>query len=50
MDIIIVSAISGNKDQLAQLPSDITIFGKPIPFHEIKGFILGRIAARQRVA
>jgi hypothetical protein len=32
------------------LPADITIFGKPIPFHEIKGFLLGRLAARQRSA
>lgn len=48
MDIIIVSAISGDEQQMAKLPRDITIFGKPIPFHEIKGFILGRMAARQR--
>lgn len=48
MDIIIVSAISGDREQLSALPSDVTIFGKPIPFHEIKGFILGRFAARQR--
>jgi len=30
------------------LPPDVTVFGKPIPFHEIKGFLLGRVAARQR--
>ena len=30
------------------LPTDVTIFHKPIPFHELKGFVLGRLAARQR--
>jgi len=48
MDIIVVSAIDRDEILSRGLPSDITIFGKPIPFHEIKGFILGRLAARQR--
>ena len=48
MDIIVVSAIE--REEIAQkgLPPDVTVFGKPIPFHEIKGFLLGRVAARQR--
>ena len=48
MDIIVVSAIE--EDEIAQrgLPTDVTVFGKPIPFHEIKGFLLGRLASRQR--
>jgi len=48
MDIIVVSAI--DRDEIAQhdLPANVTIFGKPIPFHELKGFMLGRLAARQR--
>jgi excisionase family DNA binding protein len=48
MDIIVVSAI--DRDEVLQkgLPPDVTVFGKPIPFHEIKGFLLGRLAARQR--
>ena len=48
MDIIVVSAI--DREEIAQkgLPPDVTVFGKPIPFHEIKGFLLGRVAARQR--
>lgn len=49
MDIIVVSAIDRDEILARGLPSDITLFGKPIPFHEIKGFILGRLAARQRV-
>ena len=48
MDIIVVSAIDRDEILERGLPTDITLFGKPIPFHEIKGFILGRLAARQR--
>jgi excisionase family DNA binding protein len=48
MDILVVSAIEREEVELKGLPSDVTVFGKPIPFHEIKGFLLGRIAARQR--
>lgn len=50
MDIIVVSAITRDEIVSRGLPSDVTVFGKPIPFHEIKGFILGRLAARQRVS
>jgi len=48
MDIIVVSAIDRDEILERGLPSDITVFGKPIPFHEIKGFVLGRLSARQR--
>ena len=50
MDIIVVSAIDSEEIKKRGLPNDVTIFGKPIPFHEIKGFLLGRIAARQRAS
>jgi excisionase family DNA binding protein len=50
MDILVVSAVSREDIAARGLPQDITIFGKPIPFHEIKGFLLGRLAARQRPA
>lgn len=48
MDIIVVTAI--DKDEVRQrgIPEGVTVFGKPIPFHELKGFVLGRLAARQR--
>lgn len=49
MDIVVVSAIA--REDLGshgELPSDITLFGKPIPFHEIKGFLLARLATKQR--
>ncbi|KXB31652.1 excisionase [Dechloromonas denitrificans] len=48
MDIIVVSAIDREEVLHKGVPADVTIFGKPIPFHEIKGFLLGRLAARQR--
>jgi len=50
MDIIVVSAIDREEILQRGLPADVTTFGKPIPFHEIKGFLLGRIASRQRPA
>lgn len=50
MDIIVVTAIDHDEIVNKGLPSDITVFGKPIPFHEIKGFLLGRLAARQRAS
>lgn len=51
MDVLVVSAIGEDDiEQRALLPNDVTIFTKPIPFHEIKGYILGRQAARQRAA
>lgn len=48
MDIIVVSAIDIDEIRQRGIPSDVTVFGKPIPFHEIKGFLLGRLSARQR--
>ncbi len=48
MDIIVVSAIDTAEVRERGIPTDVTVFGKPIPFHEIKGFVLGRLAARQR--
>lgn len=50
MDIMVVSAIDREETLARGLPPDVTIFGKPIPFHEIKGFVLGRMASRQRTA
>lgn len=49
MDIIVVSAIDVAEVRQQGIPADVTVFGKPIPFHEIKGFVLGRLAARQRL-
>lgn len=50
MDIVVVSAIDSTEIAQQGLPEDVTIFAKPIPFHEIKGFMLGRLASRQRPA
>lgn len=48
MDIIVVSAIDADEIRERGMPTDVTVFAKPIPFHELKGFVLGRLAARQR--
>ena len=48
MDIIVVSAIDADEIRERGMPADVTVFAKPIPFHELKGFVLGRLAARQR--
>ena len=50
MDIIVVSVMDRETIVQRGLPPDVTIFTKPIPFHEIKGFLLGRLAARQRTS
>lgn len=50
MDIIVVSAIDRDEIKQHDLPANVTVFSKPIPFHELKGFMLGRLAARQRPA
>ena len=49
MDIVVVSALDRSEIEKHALPSNVTIFTKPIPFHEIKGFLLGRLASRQRI-
>ncbi len=48
MDIVVISAIDSAEIAQQGLPEDVTVFAKPIPFHEIKGFMLGRLASRQR--
>lgn len=48
MDILVVSALDRSEIEKQSLPGNVTIFTKPIPFHEIKGFLLGRLASRQR--
>lgn len=50
MDIIVVSGVSHDEIVQRGLPTDITVYGKPIPFHEIKGFLRGRLSAQQRPA
>ena len=49
MDIIVVSALDREaiNDQ-GGLPGDVIIFGKPIPFHELKGFFTARLAAMRK--
>lgn len=49
MDTIVISAVP--LDTLpggSSLPADVTVYSRPIPFHEIKGFVQARLTARQR--
>ena len=46
MDVIVIGV---DANAPSKLPETITRFGKPIPFHELKGFILGRLAAFRRL-
>lgn len=50
MDILVVSAMDRAEIEKQGLPPNITIFAKPIPFHEIKGFVLGQLAVRKKQA
>ncbi|QSI77964.1 MULTISPECIES: response regulator [Niveibacterium] len=49
MDIIVVTGLS--QEDIAErggLPDDVTIYGKPVPFKELKGYIQARLAQFQR--
>ena len=49
MDIIVVTGMS--PDSVADrggLPADVTLFGKPIPFHQLHGYLQAKLVHRQR--
>lgn len=49
MDIVVVTGLS--KDEIEErggLPDDVTVYGKPVPFKELKGYVQARIAQLQR--
>lgn len=48
MDMIVITPDDAGETARDGLPAKITVFGKPVPFHELKGFMLGRLAARLR--
>lgn len=48
-DIIVVSSM--NREDIAKrgnLPADVPIYGKPIPFHELHGFFRAKVTAKLR--
>jgi excisionase family DNA binding protein len=49
MDIIVVTGLTG-EDILEQggLPDDVLVYGKPIPFRELKGYIQARLVQLAR--
>lgn len=49
MDIVVVTGLS--PEDIADrggLPDDVTVYGKPVPFKELKGYIQARLAQFQR--
>lgn len=49
MDIIAISGL--DKDEVASrggLPPDVTLFGKPVPFDELRGYLRARVAQKIR--
>lgn len=49
MDIIAVTGLSSEEiEARGGLPGDIAIFGKPIPFDELRGYLRARIAQKLR--
>jgi excisionase family DNA binding protein len=49
MDIVVITGLT-HEDIEARggLPDDVTVYGKPVPFKELKGYIQARIAQLQR--
>ncbi|NTV10936.1 MAG: excisionase family DNA-binding protein [Zoogloea sp.] len=49
MDIVVVSGLSPEDiEERGGLPADVTRYGKPVPFHELRGFIQAKVSALQR--
>ncbi len=49
MDIIVVSGL--DPAEIARrggLPADLTVLAKPVPFHELRGYVQARLADRRR--
>ncbi|NSL56484.1 response regulator [Uliginosibacterium aquaticum] len=51
MDIIVVTGLTAEDiEEQGGLPEDVLIYGKPIPFRELKGYIQARLMQMQRRA
>lgn len=49
MDIVVITGLSSEEiDAQGGLPEDVTVYGKPVPFKELKGYVQARIAQLQR--
>jgi excisionase family DNA binding protein len=50
MDIIVVTGIGREMIQeRGGLPDTVSVYGKPVPFHELKGYLQAKLAQRRRV-
>ena len=51
MDIIVVTGLTAEDiEEQGGLPDDVLVYGKPIPFRELKGYIQARLMQMQRRA
>ncbi len=49
MDIIVVTGLRPEDiEEQGGLPADVIVYGKPIPFRELKGYIQARVVQQQR--
>lgn len=49
MDIVVITGLAQDEiEAQGGLPEDVTIYGKPVPFKELKGYVQARIAQMQR--
>jgi len=49
MDIIVVTGLRPRDiEEQGGLPADVIVYGKPIPFRELKGYIQARLVEQQR--
>lgn len=49
LDILVVSGLTeGEIAENGGLPPDVVLYGKPVPFRELKGFVQAKIMALQR--
>lgn len=49
MDIIVVSGMSVDSiEERGGLPDDITLYGKPVPFPQLHGYLQAKLAQRKR--
>lgn len=50
MNILVISSLTREEiDAKGSIPDTITVYGKPIPFHEIRGYLQALITQRSRM-
>lgn len=51
MNIIVVSGLTPEEiESRGGLPQDVTVYGKPVPFHELRGYVQALVSQRQKTS